>query len=112
MKNGEKGDEKKKKIEKSKRKTQTRERIKKRKEEKRRKKGYTKEVCKKEAREIFKRCKNQEWKNFSKREKTLSAHEKVLAQDNGGEKHFLFFFQKKGKVDQKNTFLTGKVYKK
>ena len=42
---------------------------------------------------------------FEKRE-NLFAHEKVSAQDKGGEKHFLFFFfqKKKGKVDQKNTF--------
>ena len=33
----------------------------------------------------------------------LFAHEKVLAQDKGGEK--LFFFLKREKVDQKNFFL-------
>ena len=68
------------------------------------KKGYTKEVFKKEAREIFKKCKNQEWTHVFEKRGRFLAHEKVLAQDQGGEKHFLFFQRRKRKVDQKNTF--------
>ena len=51
--------------------------------------------------------------NFcSKREDAFLAHEKVLAQDQGGEKHFLFFKKKKRKVDQKNTFLKERFIKR
>ena len=36
-------------------------------------------------------------KTFFKKRENLFAHEKVLAQDKGGEKHFLFFFFSKKK---------------
>ena len=42
-----------------------------------------------------------EGKHFFEKRENLFAHEKVLAQDKGGEKHFLFFFPKKRKVDEK-----------
>ena len=63
-------------------------------------------MFKKEAREIFKKIQKKNENTFEKRG-NLFAHEKVLPQDKGGEKHFLFF-QKKKKVDQKNTFFFRK----
>ena len=95
---------KKTKSEKSKRKTQTR---REKQEEKGREKDeirYTLKRCLKRKRvKSVKNAKNKTEHIVSKREKSFLAHEKVLAQDQGGEKHFLFFKKKKRKVE-------GKVY--
>ena len=86
-------------------------RNKKRKEEKRMKMGYTKEVFKKEAREIFKNFqKNKNENIFSKREETF-VHTKRFQLKIRRRKTFLVF-QKKRKVDQKNIFFLGKVFQK
>ena len=95
------------KSEKSKRKTQTGERIKKRKEEKRMKKGIHKKRClKKEAREIFKKCKKKKTRmnTFFRKERTPFLLTKRFQLKIKAEKNISCFFKIKGKVDQKNTF--------
>ena len=110
VKNGEKGDEKKKRREKNPRRRHKQERESRREKKKNGwKKGYTKEVCKKEAREIFKNAKKTRMNTFLRKQRKLSffAHEKVLALDKA-EKNISCLSKKERKVDQKNTFFFRK----
>ena len=69
-------------------------------------------MFKKEVREIKKKMQKTRMKTFFRKERgNLFALEKISVQEKGGEKHFLFFQKKKGKVDPKNTFFQRKGLK-